>query len=242
MRVLPLIAMLMPNWMDPEFLLNWLGDWALWGTAAVIFIECGLLFPILPGDSLLFAVGLFIALGTIGVPLWLACVRPDGGGVPRQRVRLLHRPGARAPRCSRIPTRRFLKPKYLEQTHAFFDKYGTRALVMARFVPIVRTFITRHRGRRPDGPAPVLLLDRRSAPSCGAPGVTVLGHALGRIDFIHDNLETALILIVLVSVIPMIVEYVLARRRERARKAAGGDSPYDEPAERTAVMDKVNND
>ena len=66
--------MLMPNWMDPEYLLHWLGDWALWGTAVVVFIECGLLFPILPGDSLLFAVGLFIAAGTINVPLWLACV------------------------------------------------------------------------------------------------------------------------------------------------------------------------
>ena len=66
--------MLMPNWMDPEYLLHWLGDWALWGTLLVVFIECGLLFPILPGDSLLFAVGLFIAQGSIDVPLWLACV------------------------------------------------------------------------------------------------------------------------------------------------------------------------
>ena len=73
-RVLPLVAMLMPNWMDPEYLLHWMGNWALWGTLLVVFIECGVLFPILPGDSLLFAVGLFIAQGTIDVPLWLACV------------------------------------------------------------------------------------------------------------------------------------------------------------------------
>ena len=69
-----LLPQLMPSWMDAQWLLNQLGDWALWVTLVIVFIECGLLFPILPGDSLLFAVGLFIAAGTIDVPLWLACV------------------------------------------------------------------------------------------------------------------------------------------------------------------------
>ena len=69
-----MITQLMPSWMDAEHLLNELGDWALWVTLLIVFIECGVLFPILPGDSLLFAVGLFIAHGTIDVPLWLACV------------------------------------------------------------------------------------------------------------------------------------------------------------------------
>jgi membrane-associated protein len=235
-----MIAMLMPNWMDPEFLLNWLGDWALWGTAAVIFIECGLLFPILPGDSLLFAVGLFIALGTIDIPLWLACVvltlaaflgNVSGYYIGRALGTTLFK----------NPDAKFLKPKYLEQTHAFFDKYGPRALVLARFVPIVRTFITLTAGAGRMDQKKFFFWTGIGAVLWGT-GVTLLGHALGKIDFIHAHLETALILLVFVSLIPMVVEYVLARRRERARKAAGGEVPFDESAERTAVMEKLTND
>jgi membrane-associated protein len=205
--------MLMPNWMDPEFLLNWLGDWALWGTAAVVFIECGLLFPILPGDSLLFAVGLFIALGTIGVPLWVACVvltvAAFAGNVSGYYIGR-----ALGTTLFRNPDAKFLKPKYIEQTNAFFVKYGPRALVLARFVPIVRTFITVTAGAGRMDQKKFFLWTGVGAVLWGT-GVTLLGHALGRVKFIHEHLESALILLVLISVIPMIVEYVLARRRER---------------------------
>ncbi len=139
--VAQLVPLLMPDWMDPEYLLTKLGDWALWGTAAIIFIECGLLFPILPGDSLLFAVGLFIAHGTIDVPLWVACViltvAAFAGNVSGYYIGR-----ALGTALFRNPDARFLKPEYLVRTHAFFDRYGNRAIVMARFVPIVRTFIT----------------------------------------------------------------------------------------------------
>ncbi|MFC5262561.1 DedA family protein [Kribbella qitaiheensis] len=217
--MLPLIAMLMPNWMDPEFLLNWLGDWALWGTAAVVFIECGLLFPILPGDSLLFAVGLFIALGTIGVPLWAACVvltvAAFAGNVSGYYIGR-----ALGTTLFRNPDAKFLKPKYIEQTNAFFVKYGPRALVLARFVPIVRTFITVTAGAGRMDPKKFFLWTGVGAVLWGT-GVTLLGHALGRVKFIHEHLESALILLVLISVIPMIVEYVLARRRERNASSVG---------------------
>ena len=211
--------MLMPNWMDPEFLLNWLGDWALWGTAAVVFIECGLLFPILPGDSLLFAVGLFIALGTIGVPLWVAClvltVAAFAGNVSGYYIGR-----ALGTTLFRNPDAKFLKPKYIEQTNAFFVKYGPRALVLARFVPIVRTFITVTAGAGRMDPKKFFLWTGVGA-VLWATGVTLLGHALGRVKFIHEHLESSLILLVLISVIPMIVEYVLARRRERNAPSIG---------------------
>jgi len=159
--------MLMPNWMDPEYLLNWLGDWSLWGTAAVVFIECGL------GTSLF-----------------------------------------------RNPDAKFLKPKYIEQTHDFFARYGPRALVLARFVPIVRTFITIVAGAGRMDPRKFFLWTGIGA-VLWATGITLLGHALGKVKFIHDHLESALILLVLVSLVPMLVEYLLARRRKRNSMGEG---------------------
>ncbi|WP_432943047.1 DedA family protein [Kribbella sp. CA-253562] len=233
------MAMLMPNWMDPEFLLNWLGDWALWGTAAVIFIECGLLFPILPGDSLLFAVGLFIALGTIDVPLWLACLVLTAAAF-LGNVSGYYIGRALGTTLFKNPDAKFLKPKYIDQTHAFFDKYGPRALVLARFVPIVRTFITVTAGAGRMDPRKFFFWTGIGAVLWGT-GVTLLGHLLGRIDFIHAHLESALILLVIISVIPMVVEFVLAKRRERAHdNGQGRDERYDTEAERTAVMEKLN--
>ena len=215
-----MITQLMPSWMDAEHLLNELGDWALWVTLLIVFIECGVLFPILPGDSLLFAVGLFIAAGTIDVPLWLACVlltiAAFLGNVSGYYIgRFL------GTTLFKNPNAKFLKPQYLDRTHEFFERYGNRAIVMARFVPIVRTFITLVAGAgRMD--------QRRFFVYTGvgavlwATGVTVLGYYLGQIDFIHNNLETALILIVVVSVIPMVVDFVLTRRRNRLASARTG--------------------
>jgi membrane-associated protein len=236
------MAMLMPNWMDPEFLLNWLGDWALWGTAAIIFIECGLLFPILPGDSLLFAVGLFIAIGSISVSLWQACVvltvAAFFGNVSGYYIGR-----ALGTRLFKNPDARILKPKYIDQTYAFFDKYGPRALVLARFVPIVRTFITVTAGAGRMDPRKFFLWTGVGAVLWGT-GVTVLGNVLGEIDFIHNHLESALLLLVLISVLPMVVEYVLARRRATTQDSAGNprDERYDEPDERAAVLEKLNGD
>ncbi|WUJ73473.1 VTT domain-containing protein [Kribbella soli] len=217
--MLPLVAMLMPNWMDPEYLLNWMGNWALWGTLIVVFIECGVLFPILPGDSLLFAVGLFIARGTIDVPLWLACVLLTVaaflGNVSGYYIgRVL------GTSLFRNPNARILKPKYIEQTHEFFERYGPRALVMARFVPIVRTFVTIVAGAGKMDARKFFLWTAVGA-VLWAPTITLLGHALGNVEFIHKNLEAALVLLVLISLIPMLVEYLLARRRNRNNNSDG---------------------
>jgi len=210
-----LISLDLTDLMDPEWVLNQLGDWALWGTAAIVFIECGLLFPILPGDSLLFAVGLFVAAGTIGVPLWLACVilsvAAFAGNVSGYYIGR-----ALGTALFRKPDARFLRPQYLTRTHEFFDKYGNRAIVMARFVPIVRTFITVVAGAGRMDPRRFFLYTGIGAVLWGT-GVTVLGYYLGQVRFIHDHLEAALILIVFVSVIPMAVEYILGKR-SNARK------------------------
>ena len=217
-----------PAWLDSQHLLQQLGGLALWGTAAVVFAECGLFVFFMPGDSLLFTVGLFVGKGTIHHPLWLVCLVLSIAAFAGNAVG--YEIGRKAgPALFHRPDSRIFKQQYVDQTVAFFDKYGARAIVLARFVPIVRTFITVTAG--------VGRMDRRkflSYTALGAvlwaTGITVLGYFLGSVDFIANNLEAIALLIVLVSVLPMIVEVLRARSKRRNER-------YDEPHERQAVLD-----
>jgi membrane-associated protein len=196
--------------MDPQWLLERFGSQFFWVSAAIVFIECGLLFPILPGDSLLFAVGLFIAEGSIDINIVLACllltVVAFAGNVVGYEIGR----AVGAPLYEREG--RFLKKKYFDQTHEFFEKHGAKALVLGRFVPIVRTFITVVAG--------VGRMDRRHffvwsgvGAALWATGVTLLGYFLGNaFTVIKEHLEVAILAIVAVSVIPMVVEVFRARR------------------------------
>jgi membrane-associated protein len=206
-----------PSWLDPQTLLHDLGDWALWGTLLIVFAECGLLIGFfLPGDSLLFTVGMLIAQDFIQQPLWLACalltvVAFAGNAVGYEIGR------ASGPAIFRRPDSRIFKQKYVDKTVEFFDKHGAGAIVLARFVPIVRTFITVTAG--------VGRMDRRrylTFSAIGAvlwaTGVTVLGHALGRVGFVRDHIEVLLLAVVAVSVIPIGIEML----RHRLRRGGTG--------------------
>ena len=139
-----LTPMLLPSWMDPEFLIHFFGPYALWGVAFIIFAECGL-FAILPGDSLLFTVGLFVAMGVIDHSLFFVCVvltiAAVLGNVCGYWIGRHDRPAAVQAANPGIMGQIF-KQSYVDKTHVFFEKYGNRALILARFVPIVRTFVT----------------------------------------------------------------------------------------------------
>src|SRR5687768_8679040 len=205
-RVIPSLG---PDWMDPQWLLERFGGQFFWVSAAIVFIECGLLFPILPGDSLLFAVGLFIAEGSIDINIGVACliltVVAFLGNVTGYEIGR----AIGAPLYEREG--RFLKKKYFDDTHAFFEKHGAKALILGRFVPIVRTFITVVAG--------VSRMDRRHffvwsgvGALLWATGITLVGYFLGNaFPALKDNLELAIIAIVAVSVVPMVVEFVRAR-------------------------------
>ncbi|RYZ31721.1 MAG: DedA family protein, partial [Propionibacteriaceae bacterium] len=129
--------------MDPEQLVRAFGPWALWGVAFVVFAECGL-FAILPGDSLLFTVGLLTASGVVPHSMVFVCVvltvAAIAGNVVGYWIGRLIGPPLFKPRQGLVG--RILNPKYVERTRVFLDRYGSRALVLARFVPIVRTFVT----------------------------------------------------------------------------------------------------
>ena len=205
-----MIPTLGPDWMDPQWLLERFGSQFFWVSAAIVFIECGLLFPILPGDSLLFAVGLFIAEGSIDINIAVACLLLTAVAFLGNVVGYEIGRAVGTPLYERQG--RFLKKKYFDDTHAFFEKHGAKALVLGRFVPIVRTFITVVAG--------VSRMDRRHffvwsgvGALLWATGVTLIGYFLGQsFPVLKEHLEAAVLLIVAVSVVPMVIEFVRARR------------------------------
>jgi membrane-associated protein len=220
-------TLLLGGLLDPQNIIDKFGSYALWGSALVIFIECWL-FPFLPGDSLLFLVGLLISQQEqISVPLWLACVVLTVAAVLSNVVG--YGVGYKAgPAIFSKPDSRLFKQEYIDKTYAFFDKYGNRAIVLARFVPIVRTFITLAAGV---GRMPFRRFITYSAIGgvVWATGVTLLGYWLGQVDFLANHIDLVLLGLVLVSVVPIAIEAMRARSRSR-------DARYDEPHERAEVF------
>lgn len=202
---------------DPTDLLIAMGPWVLVGVALIVFIESGVLFPVLPGDSLIFAAGLlhvslglnmWVLIGTILIAAFLGA--QVGYWIGRKWGRGLFKDDAR-----------FLKTEYLHQAEAFFDRFGGRSLVLGRFIPFVRTFIPVAAGIAEFPYGRFLVFNTLGALLWGG-GITWLGASLGNVAFIRDNLSVIVILIVIASVIPMGIEWYVQRRR--ARKAAEEDA------------------
>lgn len=199
---------------SPDELLLAMGPWVLVGVALIVFVESGVLFPVLPGDSLIFAAGLLhLSLGLnmwvlIGVILLAAFLGAQVGYMIGWKW---------GPKLFK-PDARVLKTAYLDQAEAFFAKYGGRALVLGRFVPFVRTFVPLAAGvaRFPYGR--FVFFNTLGALVWGA-GITWAGAALGGVDFVHENLEVIILLIVFVSVLPMVVEMIAQKRRSKRAEA-----------------------
>jgi membrane-associated protein len=207
-----LVTELLPSWLDPATII---GDYGLVIVLVILFAECGLLVGFFfPGDSLLFTLGLFIARGDVNQPLWLACVLTSIAAIAGNQVGY-HIGKAAGPRIFNRPDSRLFRREYVDKTNAFFERYGARAIVLARFVPIVRTFITVTAG--------VGRMNYRVYTTytviggvLWAAGITILGHALGNVDFVAKHIELILIAIVAVSVIPIAIE--LLRQRSKSRE------------------------
>jgi len=203
-----------PAWLDPAQLLRMLGPSVLVGLCLIIFAECGLLIGFfLPGDSLLFTAGLFVANGFIGTPIWLVCLLLTVCAVVGNVVGyyLGHQAG---PALFNRPDSRLFRQEYVDKTHTFFDKYGARAILLGRFVPIVRTFITAIAGVGRMNPRKYFTYSIVGG-VLWATGVTLLGFWLGRITFIKDNVELILVGIVALSIIPIVIETLKVRKRSR---------------------------
>jgi membrane-associated protein len=206
-----------PSWLDPEQLLGMLGPYVLIGLCLIIFAECGLLIGFfMPGDTLLFTTGLFVSKNYLsGTPIWLVCLLLTVSAVAGNVVGYYLGRRAGAALFNR-PDSRLFKREYVDKTHAFFDKYGARAILLGRFVPIVRTFITAMAGVGRMEPRTYFTYSTIGG-IAWASGVTLLGFWLGGIPFINNHVELILIGIVVLSIIPIMIEAANARRASHRR-------------------------
>lgn len=217
-----------PSWLDPDYLLNQFG---LWGLLVIVFAESGLLIGFfLPGDSLLFTTGLLITTNKLDTPLWLACVLICLAAILGDQAGYLF--GKKVgPSLFNRPDSKLFKQENVVKAHDFFEKYGPKSLVLARFVPIVRTFTPIIAGVSGMRYRSFITFNIIGGVMWGA-GVTLLGAWLGNIEFVHKNIEAILILIVLISVVPIAIEFL--RARSKSKKAAsneGSGTPGTPPAQ-----------
>lgn len=220
---------LLPGFLDPVNLLNSFGTWVLIGLLLVVFIESGLLFPLLPGDSLLFTAGLIAASKSTEVepfaPLWVLMVTiPIAAFLGDQVGYWIGAKGGAA--LFKSNDAKFFKKSYIDESHAFFEKHGPITIFLARFVPIVRTFAPLVAGASKMKYSVFLTYNIIGAIVWGA-GVTLLGYLLGQIGFIRDNVDVIFLIIVFVSVIPIMVEIVKRYTASRKSRPAA-DNPADE--------------
>ena len=196
-----------------EYLAQIITDYGMWTYGilfVVIFVETGLVvMPFLPGDSLLFAAGTFAALGSLNIWVLLGLLIAAAFLGDTVNYSIGHYLGDRAYNI------KWIKKEYLDKTHAFFEKHGGKAIFLARFVPIVRTFAPFVAGigqmsysyfityNLVGGVTWVLLF-------------TLAGFLFGNIPFVRNNFEYVIIVIILISVLPMVYEWLKAKREAKA--------------------------
>ncbi len=202
------------GFLDPEGLLKGFGGLALFAACMILFIECGLLIGvILPGDSLLFIVGMLLASNFITTPLAVALVLMTVSAIAGNL--LGYWTGAKVgPRLFSRPDSKIFKTEYVVTTQNFFEKHGTRAIVLARFVPIVRSVIT--------GMAGVAKMDFKTYATYSTIGgiawvtsMTLAGYFLGSIPIIKENIDLVAIAIVLLSLVPVAFEVLRQRKHNQ---------------------------
>lgn len=212
-----------PKWLDAGEMItqivSWFGPWAIVGVMLVIFAETGLLVGFfLPGDSLLFTLGLFVATGDVGVHIWVAAPLMWLAAITGNQTGYLI--GRKAgPRIFNRPNSRLFKQEYVERTSDFFERHGGKAVTLAQFVPIVRTFTPVMAGVGRMHYRHFVTFNVIGA-TFWAFGITWLGYFLGSIEWIQKNIDAMILVIVFVSVVPMILHALAGRR-----KKTGADEP-----------------
>ena len=212
------VVALGPEWLSPENLIGLFGAFAILGVCAIVFIETGLLVGFfLPGDSLLFTAGLLMATGVIQTPIWIAA--PLIGLAAFIGDQVGYQIGkASGPRVFNRPNSRFFRQEYVDKTHEYFERFGGRTIIIARFIPVVRTFAPVVAGVAKMPYRTFVTYNVVGALLWGV-GVTLLGYWLGGFEFVQNYIEPILIAIVVISAIPIFIELGRAFRNGRRKRS-----------------------
>jgi membrane-associated protein len=196
-----------PTWLDPEFLIETFG---MIGVLVIVFIESGLLVGfMLPGDSLLFTAGLLSANDVLP-DIWVLLLTIPLAAIAGDQVGyVIGRKGG--PAVFKRPNSRFFRQEYVEKAEHFFAEHGPRTIIIARFVPIVRTLAPVMAGVARMPYRTFVTYNIIGGVAWGV-GITLLGYFLGQIEFVKANIEFIIILIVALSLIPVALELLRARR------------------------------
>lgn len=189
------------------------GIWIYVILFAIIFCETGLVItPFLPGDSLLFAAGTFAARGDLH-PIWLMAVLIVAGILGDSVNFAIGK--AIGPKVFQYPDSRFLRQEYLERTHRFYEKHGGKTIILARFMPIIRTFAPFVAGvgsmhyRR-------FILFNISGAFIWVFLLTGGGYFFGNLPFVQRHFSLVILAIIILSILPGVIEYLRHRGRESA--------------------------
>lgn len=210
----------MPEWLTPETLIENGGPILLF---LIIFAESGLLVGFfLPGDSLLFtagavAAGAFASKIDAELNIWVIVIGCFIAAVAGDQVGYLI--GNKAgPRLFNREDSRFFKQEFVHKGTEFFEKFGAKAIILARFVPVVRTFVPTIAGVSKMDYGHFIRLNVIGG-LLWAVGVTLLGYVFGRQQFVKDNFEIAILALVAISLVPIVLE-VVKHQRQKSRSAA----------------------
>ncbi len=214
------------DWLKPETLIASFGAFAMIGVCLIVFIETGLLVGFfLPGDSLLFVTGLMIAAGAIqfpigdtsfAVPIWLACAMISlSAWLGDQTGYWIGRKSG--PAIFNKPESKLFSHDNVARTNSFFERYGARAIILAHFVPVMRTFVPVAAGIGEMPYRKFLRYNFIGVIGWGT-GVTLMGFFLGKIPFVAEHVEYFTIGFVIISTIPIVIEVVRARRQHKTEQ------------------------
>jgi membrane-associated protein len=193
-----------------DLMIQTMGVWSYVIIFLIIFCETGLVVtPILPGDSLLFAIGTFAAIGSFDITLVLILLTIAAIAGDTVNYWIGNYLG---PKVFHYEDSRFFKKRHLERTHQFYEKHGGKTIIIARFIPIIRTFAPFVAG--------IGSMTYRKFLSYNVAGgvfwifsLTLAGYFFGNIPIVRNNFSLVIVAIVVISVLPGVIEYLRQRRK-----------------------------
>jgi len=202
------------SWLDPQTLITSLGALAIVVVLIMVFAETGLLVGFfLPGDSLLFITGLMVSTHVINMPIWLVCALISVTAFAGDQTGYFI--GRRfGPAVFNKQDSKFFSQKNVSRTNSFFERYGSKAVILAHFVPVMRTFVPVAAGVGQMNYRKFVQFNIIGVLGWGT-GVTLLGFFLGRIPLVADHVEYFTLAFIVISTIPIALEVLKARREHR---------------------------